>query len=415
MNRKKTISPIFIIFIIALLFRIVLVFAFVNAQNPPDDYEYGTIARSIISGQGFVIANEPTALKAPIYPYFLALVYKYFGVYRFITVQLIHALVGSFTVLILYSLTKRIFEYRTALIAAGLLALYPIHAYLTQEISGFIFFSFLIALLLLVSVDMVQYEKNYKSILCGLCMGITLLVDPAILAFIPPMLVWTFIKFTKSLGAVRAIERTTLIVAVCFLVILPWTIRNFMVFHRIVPIKSSLGSNLWYGNNELARGVYLSEDDSETELLLTKEGVRYINNLNEVDRNRYLGNIAIKYILEHPKETIKRSLLKFRCYWYYPTLSSFAEIHGVRTSKFPRLRNIIWAPVLMTGIIGMILSGYHRRDVSLIVLLFISFSALYSITIVYSPYRRIIEPEMLIFSAYSVSHYLNRLSRNLLF
>ena len=39
-------------------------------------------------------------------------------------------------------------------------------------------------------------------------------------------------------------------IAVCMLVIVPWTIRNYETFHRLMPVRDNLGLELWIGNHE---------------------------------------------------------------------------------------------------------------------------------------------------------------------
>jgi hypothetical protein len=55
--------------------------------------------------------------------------------------------------------------------------------------------------------------------------------------------------------------RTMLLVGVAMLaVILPWTLRNYAVFHAVVPIAANGGFNLLRGNNPSATGGYTMTD-----------------------------------------------------------------------------------------------------------------------------------------------------------
>ena len=40
-------------------------------------------------------------------------------------------------------------------------------------------------------------------------------------------------------------------VSVAALCCLPWTIRNYVVFHRFIPVRSNLPFELWLGNNDI--------------------------------------------------------------------------------------------------------------------------------------------------------------------
>ena len=42
------------------------------------------------------------------------------------------------------------------------------------------------------------------------------------------------------------------------LVILPWTLRNYVHFQKIIPISNNGGINFWIGNNPRANGNFVS-------------------------------------------------------------------------------------------------------------------------------------------------------------
>src|SRR5207249_1340806 len=46
-------------------------------------------------------------------------------------------------------------------------------------------------------------------------------------------------------------RRPALAAAVALLCCLPWTIRNYAVFHRLIPLRSNFPFELWLGNNEV--------------------------------------------------------------------------------------------------------------------------------------------------------------------
>jgi len=399
-----------IIFVTALLFRVVIIFTLGNIVSPPT-YEYGAIANNIVSGNGFSGGAHygpvaPTAFKAPIYPYFLAAIYKIFGENRFLVIEMIHAILGACTCVIIYFVTLKIYDNATATLAGIILALYPIHAYLTQEISSAIFFTFFISILLLTLLDLSDSWKYWKAIVCGLIIGLTALLNPAILAFVPFALLWLFINLQTS-KVIKRVYKLGMIVIVAVITVAPWTIRNYIVLGKFIPIKSQFGINLWRGNNEYATGITLVpiEDNKAVEvdsLLLSDDEIGFLESLNEVERYKFLGNQAKKFMINNPKKTTLLTLQKFRYFWFFPIKFSQLSFRGGKVSRFPLLRNLIWGTVLITGVFGISISLYQRKSIVFFLLLFVSFSMLYMITLVDPQYRRPIEPEMCIFSAYSL-------------
>ena len=45
-------------------------------------------------------------------------------------------------------------------------------------------------------------------------------------------------------------------VAIIILCCVPWTIRNYRVFHQFVPLRSVLGLQLWLGNNDQTQDIF---------------------------------------------------------------------------------------------------------------------------------------------------------------
>ena len=78
---------------------------------------------------------------------------------------------------------------------------------------------------------------------------------------------------------------------------IPWTIRNYVVLHSLVPLRSTLGLQLWVGNNADAHVVWLGEhhpihDNAERDHYVQMGEIAY---MAEKRKN------AVRYILTHPR------------------------------------------------------------------------------------------------------------------
>src|ERR1700757_1114771 len=88
-----------IVALLGLTVRIGLVFLSGNRQISPfsgvgDQIRYLTLADSIFRGQGFSYAGQPTALRPPLYPLFLAVSQMVFGSHYLIAIRVFQVLIG---------------------------------------------------------------------------------------------------------------------------------------------------------------------------------------------------------------------------------------------------------------------------------------------------------------------------------
>src|ERR1700690_1738020 len=119
-NRKF----LFGIIVVAVLLRIGAVALF----HPPlisDDRDYDAIARSLAHGDGFKLDGNPTAYRLPGYPLLLAATYAVFGDSK-TPIRIIQVIADVISCLLLFSIGKKMFSEKVGLLAAAILALFPI-------------------------------------------------------------------------------------------------------------------------------------------------------------------------------------------------------------------------------------------------------------------------------------------------
>ena len=82
----------------------------------------------------------------------------------------------------------------------------------------------------------------------GLLLGLAILTRETVLYFLPLAALW--LAWRRAGGARRAARAPR---RVALLVVLPWTVRNWLVFDAFVPVSTSGALNLWQGNTRLSR------------------------------------------------------------------------------------------------------------------------------------------------------------------
>jgi len=81
----------------------------------------------------------------------------------------------------------------------------------------------------------------------GLLWGLAVLTRETVLYFLPLAALW--LAWRRPGG----LKRAALFVGVSLLVVLPWTVRNRVVFDAFVPVSTAGALNLWQGNTRLTR------------------------------------------------------------------------------------------------------------------------------------------------------------------
>lgn len=230
--------------IAGLVLRAVFVIRFPGLVN--DSFVYGAIAKNWLlhgiygmGGPGDVFA---TYIRLPGYPAFLAFIFSIFGMEHYRTVLVVQIFVDIGTCLVCADLARRFFGERQAKAAFLLAALCPFladysAAALTETLE--IFFT---ALALDFAVTGLQEKRLRAWAGCGACCAGAILLRPdgAMLLFcIVAYLAWRAVR-QPGPGSpnyrAHTIIAATILVLISIAPLIPWTLRNWVVFDRFQPL-----------------------------------------------------------------------------------------------------------------------------------------------------------------------------------
>jgi 4-amino-4-deoxy-L-arabinose transferase-like glycosyltransferase len=245
------------IVLVALALRLVIS-PFINDLMSPQHiqcWEQGNVAAALASGHGFGSPfdahQQPSAVMPPVYPLMVAAIFKVFGVRTTASVLAVHALdcaLSALACIPVFLLARRSFGERVAWWAAWAWAFSPYGIYFAAD------WPWSTHLLLLCLCWLLYVAQNLEgssrlSVWAGfgLLAGFAGLTEPSILVLVP------FLLGLACWSRRRAGEpwRSPAFVAALALAatISPWMIRNALVFHRFIPMRDSMGLELWMGNN----------------------------------------------------------------------------------------------------------------------------------------------------------------------
>ncbi len=216
-----------------------------------DEHLHHAWARYIANGS---IIGDEVFFRAPLYPYFLALLYKTSGANLHFVMLVQHA-IGVLSGWLIYRTGHEIISYNTGILALILYSLTPVFVYF----EGQLLLDFLIVPFTLLSLLFLKHAFDRKSwthyALSGVAFALAALTRPNILAFLPFLIIWLVVYVSREENVKRAVLRSLVLTAFSFLVILPVTVRNYVVGDDSVLIASQGGINFYLGNNEDATGL----------------------------------------------------------------------------------------------------------------------------------------------------------------
>ena len=195
------------------------------------------------------VAFSPRALlfifHPPLYVYFVGVPFALFGSLE--AVKYAQCFAGALLVPALGLIGRRAFGERAALVAAAIAAFYPELVWFASHFWAETVFTVLLwwAMERLLAAD--ARGSTGAALASGLLWGLAILTRETVLYFLPVAALW--LAWRRAGGARRA--AALLVVSAC--VVLPWTLRNWLVFDAFVPVSTSGALNLWQGNTRLSR------------------------------------------------------------------------------------------------------------------------------------------------------------------
>jgi len=301
-NWEKYLDSPWVIFVAAFLLRtIYLIWRGPENFQASDTSSYEGLSLSLLAGEGYGLGN-PSALRPPGYPLFLAATYWIFGLKNHIAVQLLHILMGAGIPLLLREIGREIKDEPTGTIAAWI-GVFQINlifwtGYILTE--G-LFIPFLVLTFYLV-VRLSKRTTARSLVFAGLAMGALLLIRPSAVPFVA--LVYLWFAWVRRRQEQKVLFPLCVLVFSTALVMLPWVARNYSVFDRFIPLTTGGPRVLHWGIqwNSVDRdrnAVGLTDKIHRTELEMRGEYMR----------------IFTAYVKENPGRYLKLMVQKAAVFW----------------------------------------------------------------------------------------------------
>jgi 4-amino-4-deoxy-L-arabinose transferase-like glycosyltransferase len=347
--------------------------------------------------------------QAPLYPYVLAGLFQAFG-QSIATIRIAQAIAGSVACVLVAAAGRRLFDWRTGVLAGVALAVYP----------PAIFFDGLIqksSLDLLLMAAMILAVANYQSdgrqrwlILLGVSLGcLTLSRENARLMY--PLLTAWLLFWHRDAPMKHRLRPIAVFSLAALLSIAPVAVRNYYVTGELLVSTSQFGSNFYIGNHYGTSGVYeplvpgrgsvLYEQEDAVRLATAALG----RPLSASEVSSYWFGLALDEIRRDPagwmRLMFRKLLLSVNVVEAMDTES--LEFHAARSPILRVLAPISFGLVLPLAVAGIVLTATDSRRLAVLYGIGLVFIGSVVMFFVLARYRYPVVPVVMLFAGAAIA------------
>jgi tetratricopeptide (TPR) repeat protein len=370
-----------------------------------DGQQYDAWAQQIAAGQWM---GSEVFYQTPLYPYFLAIVFKIVG-HNLLVVRVLQSVSGSLSCVLLGLAGSRFFSPKAGFVAAALLSVYPPAIFFDGLIQKSSLDLLLIALLLALLAGFYRRPHWKWIVAAGAALGAFMLNRENARVLYPIIAGWLLMAF-RSRPFIRRMAWTALLTASCAAVVLPVGLRNYHVGGEFLISTSQFGPNFYIGNHPDASGGYeelihghgnASYEQADAARLAANALGR---SLSPGEISAYWFSRSVAYIRCKPGDWLgllgRKFLLTLSAREAVDTesIEVYAEYSGV-------LRLLLWFDfgiVLPLGIFGIWWTRDHWRQLWLLYAALIALTLSVALFYVLARYRYPIVPILILFAAAAI-------------
>jgi hypothetical protein len=388
----------------------------------PFAQEAGNIALALNSGHGFSSPfrnnTGPTAWLVPVYPLLLAGIFRIFGpltLSAFNAAVALNILFSTATCVPIFYIGQRLGGRAVGSVAAWLWVIHPMAVMSPFEwIWDTSLSALLAALLLWFTLYLADSRPLPDWSAYGALWGFALMSNAALGALFLPWFGWLLYRATKASGLLgdkpspqerqlpgrphdRTWTRPVLAVALAVACCMPWTVRNYIQFHKLIPLRSNFNFEFWSGNNN----IFDPHGGSPIAGVTRYGEVRQYTQLGETAYMADKWQKAILFIRTHPQLELQLFRDRLITTWLC-TKTPLGDFLGT-DSLLIRLI-FLYNTVLFIGAVTGIVVLYRRRNVFAfpVAAVPVFFPLVYYITHVSLRLRHPLDPALTLLTAVSL-------------
>lgn len=362
------------ILVISVLLRVGMALYFGNTvvelPGVADQESYHNLALRVLGGHGFSFgeqwwpatrANEPTAHWSFLYTLYLVAVYALTGSSP-LAARLVQAVtVGILMPWLVYRIATRLFSSQMGaqmtaqlaqpewqrgewigVLAAGITAVYIYFFYYAGALmtESFYITSILWSFDVALGIRMTERPSLRQWLYLGLALSVVVLLRQLFLLFIPFLLLWLWWSTRPRLW------QAALPLVIVALMMLPWIIRNYIVFDHFVLLNTNSGYAFFWGNHPIygTKFIPILPPEMGSYYSLIPPDLLY---LNEAKLDSALLKLALADIMADPGRYLLLSVSRIPPYFeFWPTAKSSAVSNVSRVASFG-----LFLPFMLYGLV----------------------------------------------------------------
>lgn len=395
----------------------------------PFAQETGSVALALSEGQGFSSPfrnnTGPTAWLVPLYPLLLSAMFRVLGpmnLHSFVAIVSINIIFSTLACIPIFYIGQRLGGRAVASLAAWLWVLLPSAIMIPFEwVWDTSLSAFLVALLLYLTLALSDSRKVGVWLAYGAWWGVSLLTNASIGALLLPWSGWTVYRQSRLATASEAPgssnpSRSTsptnahplrcfatwrgplLSLAVATLCCLPWTVRNYVQFHKLIPLRSNFPFEFWSGNNS----IFDPYGGSPMARITQFAEVRQYKQLGETAYMADKWRRAKEFVHTHPRLEVQLTRERLITTWFCTKtpIADFLETD----SWLIRIIFLYNAMLFVGAVVGICVLGRRRHIFTFpLAAAPLFFPLVYYITHVSLRLRHPLDPVLAILTAVSIS------------
>jgi tetratricopeptide (TPR) repeat protein/4-amino-4-deoxy-L-arabinose transferase-like glycosyltransferase len=321
-------------------------------------------ARAIAAGGEFW---DGPFFRAPLYPYFLATIYKVCGP-GYLAPRLAQALLGALSCGLVFLIGLRAFGRREGVLSGIAAATYWVLIYFDAELLIPPLIVFLDLLLILVLLQAQARPGRLIFGAAGLLLGLSAVARPNILLFAPAIALWTLLVRGRPWR--RSLVHVAALVLGCLLPILPVTMHNVLRGGDWVLISSQGGVNFYIGNNPASDGATAIVPGTPGDwwggyhATIARAEEAAGRHLKPSEVSRYYERQAWEFIRREPGRALELLGRKLWLFWNGREISNNQDPYfwTERTTPVVRWLPLNFAIVGPLGLLGLVCCWSRKRE-----------------------------------------------------
>ena len=271
-----------------------------------DENEYHQLAEGLRQYGAYEKSPDVlTSFRPPGYPFVLTVIYQAW--HSTIAAKIVNAVALGATAVLAAMIVSGVVA-QGAVFAPLLLLFYPVFVYTSGTLYPQTLGTFL--LVAAIACLVLKPGSSLLTALSGILYGDLILMIPSFLLTLP-VVVLALLAHERRL---RGGFRMTALFGVCaVLAVLPWTIRNAIQFHELIPVSSNSGINLLLGNSPLTGPNSGVNVDLSRYYGLIPSGAP----ISEKSADDYYLRFALQWIISEPAAATRLYLLKTLNYFNF--------------------------------------------------------------------------------------------------